>query len=84
LHQAKLCRFGPKVLKSTVAPVQEQTADDLALDEVESNFSVDEDAVPARKVIINNQVSQSHRYSFLRDETDVWTSQTLDGFEAVC
>jgi hypothetical protein len=45
-----------QVLKSTPAPIQEQTADDLALDEVESNFSIDEDAVPARKVVVNNKV----------------------------
>ena len=43
----------------TTAQIEEQTADDLALDEVESNYSVDEDAVPARKVIINNRVSRA-------------------------
>lgn len=41
----------------TTAQIEEQTADDLALDEVESNYSVDEDAVPARKVVVNNRVS---------------------------
>jgi hypothetical protein len=56
----------------------------LALDEVESNFSVDEDAVPARKVIINNQVSQPHRCSFSMMEADARTFLTLDGVEAVC
>lgn len=41
----------------TTAEIEPQTADDLALDELESNLSVDEDAVPARKVTINNRVS---------------------------
>jgi len=43
-------------LQKTTAQIEEQTADDLALDEVESNYSVDEDAVPARKVVVNNRV----------------------------
>lgn len=45
------------MLKSDLPGVAEQTAEDLALDELESNMSVDEDAVPARKVVINNRVS---------------------------
>ncbi|KAG7532168.1 hypothetical protein FFLO_03796 [Filobasidium floriforme] len=47
----------PASLKTTTAQIEEQTADDLALDEVESNYSVDEDAVPARKVVVNNRAA---------------------------
>jgi rRNA-processing protein EBP2 len=45
-----------RVRISTEEDVQEATEGDLALDDLESDLSVDEDAIPQRKVTKNNKV----------------------------
>jgi rRNA-processing protein EBP2 len=53
-----------RVRIATEQDVQPATEGDLALDDLESDLSVDEDAIPQRKVTKNNKVSQNEsRYA---------------------
>lgn len=53
-----------RVRIATEQDVQSATEGDLALDDLESDLSVDEDAIPQRKVTKNNKVSQNEsRYA---------------------
>lgn len=59
-----------RVRISTEEEVQEATEGDLALDDLESDLSVDEDAIPQRKVTKNNKVRD--RLRGMRGPTLTW------------